>query len=375
MNKKSLSANIDWEKLLAPISEDRPAGEFLIHKGVYDEIKEARRQDNAALDQGIWQTKLKKSEWEKVEAICLDSLMFQSKDLQLAAWLLESWISLYGIEGAKFGLELMFRLSKDFWEEIFPFDDEDIETRIVPFYWVDEKLYTKLKLIPIYENEKDGIKYNYIDWELAGRNENELRRGVSTDQEKEDNAFLTHTSYLDSCRGADRGHFHQRQTLLEDSLVNLDFLGQFLDEKCGKNSPSFRQFRDSLQSILRLVENIIKHRGEEKTLTVLSQNKIKGQNMEDCPEGKVGSSLRQELMGSGQENISSREDAYRILQEVGQYLEAIEPHSPTPYLLRRAVAWGGMSFAQLLDELVRDPSDVRIIYEFLGLPPSKEIEQ
>ena len=54
MNKKSLSANIDWEKLLAPISEDRPAGEFLIHKGVYDEIKEARRQDNAALDQGIW---------------------------------------------------------------------------------------------------------------------------------------------------------------------------------------------------------------------------------------------------------------------------------------------------------------------------------
>ena len=97
--------------------------------------------------------------------------------------------------------------------------------------------------------------------------------------------------------------------------------------------------------------------------------------MEDCPEGKVGSSLRQELMGSGQENISSREDAYRILQEVGQYLEAIEPHSPTPYLLRRAVAWGGMSFAQLLDELVRDPSDVRIIYEFLGLPPSKEIEQ
>ena len=374
MNKKPLSLNVDWERILAPISKDRPAGEFLIYKGAYDDIREARREDNVNLDQGIWQAELKKPDWEKVEAICLNSLMFQSKDLQIAAWLLESWISLYGFEGVKFGLELMFRLSQDFWEEIFPFDDKDIETRVVPFDWIDEKLYAKLKLISIYENETDKkVEYNYIDWELASRNENGLRMGASTDQEKDDSDFHTHASYLDDCKRPDHGFFHEKQTFLEDSLINLNVLEQFLDEKCGKNSPSLRHFRDSLQSILRLVENIIKHRGEEKSLTVLSQNKIKGLNMEDCPEEKIGSSSRQVVMGAGPENISSREDAYRVLQEVTQYLEAIEPHSPTPYLLRRAVAWGGVSFAQLLDELVRDPSDVRIIYEFLGLPPPKEI--
>jgi len=47
-------------------------------------------------------------------------------------------------------------------------------------------------------------------------------------------------------------------------------------------------------------------------------------------------------------SIESREQAYRILGEVADYLERTEPHSPTPYLIRRAISWGEMNFHKFL---------------------------
>lgn len=371
MKNKTASPEIDWEKMLAPISEDQPAGEFLIYERVYDEIKLARREDDATLDQGIWATDLKRAQWDQVESICLDALMFRSKDLQIAAWLLESWIHLYGFEGVRVGLELLLRLSREFWEKVFPLKEgDDLEARIAPFDWLDEKLSIKLKLAPVLKEGRDGISYRYSDWELASRNENQIRKGSLKVQEG-DESHLTQNLFLTNCKWAPQGFFPGEREVLEGALENLEALGQFLDEKCGKHSPSLRHFGDTLKSILRLVADIIKYRGET-VLTISTQKVEEDAPMED--EDKAEKNTQEVVKKTYQGNISSREEAYQILQEVAQYLEAIEPHSPTPYLIRRAAIWGGMSFAQLLAELVRDPNDLRIIHDFLGLKPSSETE-
>jgi type VI secretion system protein ImpA len=65
--------------------------------------------------------------------------------------------------------------------------------------------------------------------------------------------------------------------------------------------------------------------------------------------------------------IRSRSEAYRRLTEAADYLQRTEPHSPTPYLVRRAVAWGGMSLGELLQELVQSDSDLNAIYTLLGM--------
>ena len=142
------SLDIDWDQILAPISKEWPAGEFLIYEGTYDKIRESRRSDNALLDQGVWKTALKTADWEDVAATCLDTLMFRSKDLQVAAWLMESWIHLYEFKGVWVGLELLLRLSQEFWEDMFPLaEGEDLEARVSPFIWLNEKLDIKLKLV------------------------------------------------------------------------------------------------------------------------------------------------------------------------------------------------------------------------------------
>lgn len=49
--------------------------------------------------------------------------------------------------------------------------------------------------------------------------------------------------------------------------------------------------------------------------------------------------------------LGDREHAYRVLAEISDYLMQVEPHSPVPYLIRRAVAWGQLNAAELYQEV------------------------
>jgi len=72
--------------------------------------------------------------------------------------------------------------------------------------------------------------------------------------------------------------------------------------------------------------------------------------------------------GSGA--IRSREEAYRRLSDAADYLLRTEPHSPTPYLVMRAVAWGRMPLNELLQELVNSEGDLKQLYTLLGMRPA-----
>ncbi|MCV4783215.1 type VI secretion system ImpA family N-terminal domain-containing protein, partial [Escherichia coli] len=89
---------IDFETLLTPISEDSPSGENLRYSGLYDEITEARRADDALL-QGEWQTELKTTDYRKIIELAVDALSTKTKDIQIAAWLSESLVKVYGFAG------------------------------------------------------------------------------------------------------------------------------------------------------------------------------------------------------------------------------------------------------------------------------------
>jgi type VI secretion system protein ImpA len=66
-------------------------------------------------------------------------------------------------------------------------------------------------------------------------------------------------------------------------------------------------------------------------------------------------------------NWSSRAQAYRTLEAVADYLSKTEPHSPTPYLIRRAVNWGRMPLPELMAEIMREEGDLNRMISVLGL--------
>ena len=70
--------------------------------------------------------------------------------------------------------------------------------------------------------------------------------------------------------------------------------------------------------------------------------------------------------------IQSRADAYYRLAEAAEYLIRTEPHSPVPYLVKRAVQWGNMPLAQLLTEFIGNPEDLVTIQRLLGMRGREE---
>ena len=56
-----------------------------------------------------------------------------------------------------------------------------------------------------------------------------------------------------------------------------------------------------------------------------------------------------------------------MLAAAADYLLIHEPHSPTPHLVKRAVSWGKMSLTELLRELIQDDSNLRQIFNLLGV--------
>ena len=71
--------------------------------------------------------------------------------------------------------------------------------------------------------------------------------------------------------------------------------------------------------------------------------------------------------GGGGGSLGSRDAIYRRLQEAADQLERLEPHSPVPFLVRKAVAFGSLPFPDLLKALIRNPDVLAELGRELGI--------
>lgn len=331
--------NFSASSLLAPISPKSPAGESLRYEGTYDRIMEARREDDPNLAQGIWKKELKKADWNLVHQTCREALRLKSKDLQIAAWLLEALIHLHGYAGLRTGCQIMVELCRAFWDSMYP-TLEDPEYRLAPIHWMNEKLFTQLKFIPITspEGPEDCLPHTFSDWEAAFRLEQskkaaELKKDPKTITLEmiHQGAYLTPVTFFDSV-AAD----------ITSAYTSCKDLEAIFDKVFGKDSCSLGQFREVLESILSVIAGF--HEGRGVTEEPGSEAAITPEYALEVVSHEGGPPLLPP--------IRSRAEAYRRLADVADYLIRTEPHSPAPYLIRRAISWGGMTLEQLLPELV-----------------------
>ena len=126
-------------ELLQPISGPNPSGEDTRYRGVYDGIREARREE-PDLPQGAWRRERKTADWSAVTRLCTDALTHRTKDLQVAAWLTEALVHQHGFPGLTSGLLLLRGLLDRFWPTLYPRSDEDeLELRAAPLQWIGSR--------------------------------------------------------------------------------------------------------------------------------------------------------------------------------------------------------------------------------------------
>ena len=344
-----------WDALLKPLDGSRPCGRSLLYEPIYDNIREARTHEEDNLPQGIWKRDLKKADWQRVEDLCCQALSGETKDLQIAVWLSEAWLQQYGLQGFLKGLELIRRLTSTFWEGIYPeLNKDDPEYRLAPFVWLDDKLLESLNLLAVtLPSDQGGKSYHFEDWQRAQQQDHIKKRTQGTG--KAEAPTLSLMALKKSQNLTPTSFYKDMGKNLKKCLEELQILETLIASQ-EPNYPGFlSHLRTKLQAILAFVDVILKNRPGDLAETTAQEG-----SAENTPCEKASDLL---LRGG---KITSREHAYQRLAEAADFLARLEPHSPTPYLVRRAITWGSMSLVDLLQEIVNDPNDYRHIMTLLG---------
>jgi type VI secretion system ImpA family protein len=345
------SFQFDVEAILRPISAESPVGESLQFSDVLDKIREAQREDDATLNRGVWTFGLKRADWVEVERLCLEVLKTKAKDLQVAAALIDAWVHRYGFAGLREGLQMLRGLVGGFADHLLPKDADDLEYRLSPIDWLNDKLSLRIKLIPITSPSGDDVQpCSFADFERArdGERRPKDKGGVPPFQQSalltSTESFLALLHELDGCMAA---------------YAQLEFE---LDEKLGHEAPSLRR----LWSVLESTRNLIAGFLDQRDVPVEQWTPEPGPS---APAISAPPALDASVPVFSSRPIRSRDEAYQVLAEAADYLARTEPHSPAPYLIKRAITWGTMSLDMLLPELVRNDSERNEIFRLLQIQP------
>jgi type VI secretion system ImpA family protein len=374
-------AFVDLAALLAPIQDAAPTGLPLRYDAVYDRIRESRREDDSSLPQGIWTRDLKRADWPEVNRVGTTAMVMRGKDLQVAAWLLEAWIHLHDFAGARQGFELMFGLADRYWPTLHPLPDgTDFGARIATIEWVNEKLSAVIAAIPVTAPTDHAIRaWTWAERDDVLRHENDQRRltpkGTKPAAPADARAaHFTSEAFGVSAEMTPRQFFADAVEDLSAAITAARALVMLVDEQCGADAPGLSQAIDTMTAIREWMKpmSVSPHSGaavgqqpiEEAASPAGApiEASMNGERMDAIEDAASSSSS-----ASPVDHARARAEAYRKLAEAAQTLMRIEPHSPTPYLVRRAIAWGGMSLAELMRHFIDSGYDLRSLYSMLGM--------
>ena len=329
---------IDIGSLIAPIPGDDPAGSSLPFE-VREKLEEARKEDNPddyAADDPMRPEKFKKADWPGIINLGKEMLTGKSKDLLVAARMTEALVKLHGYGGFRDGLRLLRQLVTDCWDRVLPsIEDGDVEVRAGPFNWLDDadrgaRFPNTLRRVPLVSGE--GGAYTYLDW----------KRG------QDGSGQVTTAQFQEALQAAPP----EQCQLLADDLAEcqqeLKLLTDALNAKMQQSAPGLTAIRQAVTECGTLVRQIVKLKGGDA-----------------APEEEAGSAAAPGAAAG--RSAGSRAEVYRQLGQLAATLQQIEPHSPIPFLIKRAVELGALSFPQLIKELVRDAASLSDVQRFVGL--------
>ncbi|MDC0349091.1 type VI secretion system protein TssA [Alphaproteobacteria bacterium] len=352
------------DPFLQDIPGGNPQGKDAKYDIKYDQIKEATRED-LDLPQGVWVQDLKSANWEEAEKLCVDILQNEAKDLQVASWLIETWVSLYNMKGIKQGFNLLLQLSEKYWDTAFPvLDPNDPEFRSAPYNWINEKLAGRFNKICItYPSDSETLSYSYSNY--VDINENGGIEITSSDEKKEtSNDPEGFKKSLDKTKD---DFFIEFKKDGDEALNFIKSLQSLLDEKLGEGGPSLYHAQDKIQELISFCDQTLEARKKETEEKTNTTAETSPQNTELSTEENPEKSEESTSTIHVDAVMNSRSDAYSIINKAADYLEKLDPHSPSPHLIKRAIKWSNLDLKELLQEMVKEPNSLQELKHLLGM--------
>jgi type VI secretion system protein ImpA len=367
---------IDFDVLLRPVSEENPSGEYLRYSGVYDQIAEARRADDA-LNQGDWKTELKVADYRQVINLAVPALSYQTKDLQISVWLAEALTREYGVIGLRDSLKLITDLQENFWETLHPeIDEGDMEGRANAISWL-ETLPFMLAVKGMKITGGDG--YSFLDWEDSKRfdipenldtlNSSDQQRYKDLQTQAETERRVTAALWRKEKAATRRAFCEEINYTFEECWTQFGELNRVIEEKFDRNQmPGLSSLKKALEDIHLQVKALLEEkRLEEPDTSDFAEASAASENGDGTAVTVVQTGVNT-VSGA----IQDRKDALKRLSDIADFFQKTEPHSPISYLVARAVKWGNMPLESWLQDVIKDTSVLSSLRETLGIDPETD---
>ena len=370
---ENIPEGFDLAALLAPISEEAPAGADLradySPDSLYYRLRDARAEARAAeraIDGGEAPDSGPPPQWRTISELAYEATATRSKDLEIAAWLTEALLRGDGLAGFTAGVRLMTGLVEGFWDDLFPLPDEDgVATRVAPLVGLNGvsgmgSLIQPLAKVTLFQRP-DGAPLHLWQYqqsfELAGVDD-EARR-----QQRIEAGALPFDTLENEARAAGAARFISLQAEATEAAAAWQALGAALDTRVGADAPPTSHVRDLLEQIRSVAARF----GGSQEGVPSAPAAEPGEAAADGGGAEPGGAAAATSVRA--QGINSREEALRALAQIADFFRRTEPHSPLAYTLQEVVRRGRMTWPELIAEIVPDITYRSAILSSLGIRP------
>jgi type VI secretion system protein ImpA len=373
---------IQLEALLAPIAGDKPAGADLRADpnpaSDYFKLKDSRfaaRAKEREIDGDPSLATGELPEWRIIMDLAPKLLTAQSKDLEIAAWLVEALLRRHGFPGLRDGFRLVRGLVEKYWDGLYPLPDEDgLTAKVAPLAALngegaDGTLIQPIRKIPLTAGKDPGP---FAAWHY----EQAQKLSTVTDEKAKawhGKAGTATMDQIEASRRATKPKFFV--DLVDDlQLCQEEFAGltAALDKVCGQDSPPSSTIRSTLENVMMIASTL----GQDALAAAKAAAGVAAAadgaaaaagNGAEAP-GKAQAAPPGLMLGP----IRSREDAFAALIQVGDFFRRTEPQSIVPYAIDELVRRGRMLLPELLGELIKDVAQRKTFFMVAGMKPPDE---
>jgi type VI secretion system protein ImpA len=316
---------LDLEELLAPVSDDEPAGPDLAYDNDRVEIEQTFEVE-VSIDASGVAAEVAEVDWRRViEQITAQSR--RTKDIWLAVYLCRAGARSGALDTVETGARYLAGLLEGYWPTLHPqLEEYGFQGRkgACDSLTANAQFIAPLRRITLLRHPRLG-EYSGADFER-------FRAGG----EAEDGFGMFRAALEDVGDDGLRGIVAQIDGIV-DGLKRADAVLTANAE--GGGGTNFRPTYDALAEIKRSVQAFF---------TAPTSNDIQA---EDSAEG-----ASPRASGGGNGRIETREDVIRTLDALSEYYRRREPAHPAPILFQRAREWVMLDFMAILEDIA--PSGV-----------------
>lgn len=325
---------IDVDQLVAPVSEDSPSGDNLEYEPEFGQLERAAQGTDEHV-MGDEVVAAEEPDWSDVESQALE-LLSRSKDLRIAVLLTRAMVNRHGPEGLADGVALMRGLLEQQWQTVHPQLDEEDD---------NDPTFRVNSVLPLSDRDgmlRDILQMTIVSSQMVGRfclrdvlvASGDLSPLAGQDQVPD--AALIAAAFMDS----DIDELQANFAFINSAADDIGKVEAVFAENVGAaNSPDLDAFVTRLKELQKVFAENLAARGI-------------GVELPQDEGGAAAAAGGPAAAISGE--VTSREDAIRMIDKICLYFERNEPSSPVPLLLQRAKRLVSKDFLDILRDLTPD---------------------